>query len=107
MRFNLTTSGLVFLLLAAGSISPLRADTNNDFQQWSLIFVNHHINEKWSANMQAENRLRDNASERDKRVYKPAGYYQRIRDANNLSNHVLRLQFLVDIKGLFPFFVND
>ena len=52
------------------------ASTDNDFQQWSLIFVNHHLNEKWSASMQFENRLRDDASEVDKQVYKPGGYYQ-------------------------------
>jgi hypothetical protein len=30
--------------------------------------------------------------------------YQLERDERNLSNHVLRLQFLVDTKGLLPFF---
>jgi hypothetical protein len=30
--------------------------------------------------------------------------YQRKREGENLSNHVLRLQFLVDTKGLLPFF---
>jgi len=43
-----------------------RAATENDFQQWSLIFVNHHLNDKWSASIQLENRLRDDASEVDK-----------------------------------------
>ncbi|MEP4484912.1 MAG: DUF2490 domain-containing protein [Halioglobus sp.] len=236
MRFRFPKTLCVLLLLLASFASTSKADTNNDFQQWSLIFVNHHINDKWSASMQVENRLRDNASERDKQVYKPAGYYQftdtlqlgvgykyvrkynaadeqdpwqelfyrpvstsafdwvhqfrleqrtgdsidgvvprlryllhvshplgdskeyywaaqealrfnaaskdtgpvdgfeqsrlyfgvgkrvshklkvevgylwnyqRIRDANNLSNHVLRLQFLVDTQGLFPFFIAD
>ena len=37
---------------------PARADTANEFQQWSLIFVNHHLDNKWSASMQVENRLR-------------------------------------------------
>ena len=31
----------------------------------------------------------------------------RRRDLNNLSNHVLRLQFLIDTKGLRPFFANQ
>jgi hypothetical protein len=53
-----------------------QADTGNDFQQWTLLFVNHHLNEKWSASMQVENRLRDDASEVDKQVFKPGGYYR-------------------------------
>ena len=52
-----------------------RADTDNDFQQWSLIYVNHHLNNKWSTSMQVENHLRDDASEEDKQIFKPAGYY--------------------------------
>src|SRR5210317_2376064 len=39
-------------------VMPASADTDNDFQQWSLIFVNHHLNDKWSASIQLENRLR-------------------------------------------------
>ena len=54
---------------------PARADTENDFQQWSLIFVNHHLDNNWSASMQVENRLRDDASEVDKQIFKPGGYY--------------------------------
>jgi len=54
---------------------PLRASTDNDFQQWSLIFANHHLTDKWSASMQMENRLRDDASEVDKQIFKPGGYY--------------------------------
>jgi hypothetical protein len=54
---------------------PAGADTENDFQQWSLIFVNHHLNNDWSASMQVENRLRDDASEVDKQIFKPGGYY--------------------------------
>lgn len=64
------------LTLATLIAPPVLAGTNNDFQQWSLIFVNHHLNDKWSASMQFENRLRDDASEVDKQIYKPAGYYQ-------------------------------
>ena len=66
---------LIFLFLAIPCITPAKAGTNNDIQQWSLIFVNHHFTDKWSASMQVENRLRDDASEVDKQVYKPAGYY--------------------------------
>jgi ABC-type sugar transport system substrate-binding protein len=62
--------GLSLLQAAAAS-----AGTNNDFQQWSLIFVNHHLDDNWSASMQVENRLRDDASEVDKQVFKPGGYY--------------------------------
>ena len=64
------------LLLLIMLTAPVGADTNNDFQQWSLIFVNHELSDKWAASMQFENRLRDNASDVDKRIYKPAGYYQ-------------------------------
>ena len=67
---------LLALALAALPVSPACAGTNTDFQQWSLIFVNHHLDDRWSASMQFENRLRDDASEIDKQVYKPAGYYQ-------------------------------
>ena len=65
----------VFILLMLTPFMPSWAGTQNDFQQWSLIFVNHHLDERWSASMQIENRLRDDASEVDKQVYKPAGYY--------------------------------
>jgi hypothetical protein len=51
------------------------ADTKSDFQQWTLWFGNHHLDETWSVSMQFENRLRDDASEVDKQIYKPAGYY--------------------------------
>jgi hypothetical protein len=64
---------------AAAALSgffPARGGTNNDMQQWSLIFVNHHLTGNWSASMQMENRLRDDASEVDKQIYKPGGYYQ-------------------------------
>jgi hypothetical protein len=53
-----------------------QADTDNDFQQWSLFFANHHLGETWSASIQVENRLRDNASEVDKQIFKPGGYYR-------------------------------
>ena len=53
---------------------PAMADTENDFQQWSLIFVNRHLENNWSASMQVENRLRDDASEVDKQIFKPGGY---------------------------------
>jgi hypothetical protein len=53
-----------------------QADTDNDFQQWSLFFANHHLGETWSASIQVENRLRDDASEVDKQIFKPAGYYR-------------------------------
>ena len=131
---------------------PVRADTGNDFQQWSLIFVNHHLDNNWSASMQLENRLRYllhvthplgdsgkyylaaqeavrfNAASNDsgpvdgfeqsrlyfgvgrkmsKKLKVEVGYlwnYQRFREGQNHSNHVLRLQFLIDTKGLHPFF---
>ena len=51
MRNN--SCAIFFLLLAAAvaalAAAPVRAGTNNDFQQWSLIFVNHHLDDKWSA----------------------------------------------------------
>ena len=169
---------LFSLVLCLGLLHslPAKASTDNDFQQWSLIFTNHHLNDKWSASMQMENRLRDDASEVDKQIFKPGGYYaftdtlklgvgykyvrkkdskdeqdpwqelffnpapignwdwahqfrweqrtgggvgrkmskklkvevgylwnyQREREGPNLSNHVLRLQFRVDTKGLHP-----
>jgi len=65
-----------FIALSLWPLSHAAASTDNDFQQWSLVFVNHHINGKWSASWQFENRLRDDASEVDKQVYKPGGYYQ-------------------------------
>lgn len=65
-----------FIALSLWPLSHAAASTDNDFQQWSLVFVNHHINDKWSASWQFENRLRDDASEVDKQVYKPGGYYQ-------------------------------
>ena len=66
---------LLFALLLLGSVAPGQAGTNNDFQQWTLLFVNHHLDNNWSASMQVENRLRDDASEVDKQIYKPGGYY--------------------------------
>ena len=65
------------LTLLAGLLPAIaaQADTQNDFQQWSLMFVNHHLDNKWSASMQVENRLRDDASEVDKQIFKPGGYY--------------------------------
>jgi hypothetical protein len=54
---------------------PTHAYTQNDFQQWSLWFANHHLDETWAVSMQIENRLRDDASEVDKQIFKPGGYY--------------------------------
>jgi hypothetical protein len=51
------------------------AATENDLQQWSLLFVNHHLDNNWSASVQVENRLSDDASEVDKQTFKPGGYY--------------------------------
>lgn len=64
-------------ILLAGLLPAfaVQAATDNDFQQWSLLFVNHHLDDKWSASMQVENRLRDDASEVDKQIFKPGGYY--------------------------------
>jgi len=75
MKLSRRWKPCILLSLAILSITPARAGTNNDLQQWSLIFVNHHLTDKWSASMQVENRLRDDASEVDKQIYKPAGYY--------------------------------
>ena len=65
---------LIFLagLLPAFAV---QAGTQQDFQQWSLWFGNHHLNDTWAVSMQVENRLREDASEVDKQIFKPGGYY--------------------------------
>jgi hypothetical protein len=30
---------------------PARADTENNFRQWSLILVHHHLDNNWSASL--------------------------------------------------------
>jgi hypothetical protein len=65
----------LFVVLGIAPALPVLADTQNDFQQWSLWFGNHHIDETWAVSMQIENRLRDDASEVDKQIFKPGGYY--------------------------------
>jgi hypothetical protein len=67
---------VLLLLWCLLPVLTAQADTQNDFQQWTLFFANHHLNETWSASIQLENRLRDDASEVDKQIFKPAGYYR-------------------------------
>ena len=72
-RFRIASFALMAYLLP---VVVAQADTQNDFQQWSLFFANHHLGETWSASIQVENRLRDDASEVDKQIFKPGGYYR-------------------------------
>jgi hypothetical protein len=67
---------LLMLLLCLLPAFAAQADTQNDFQQWTLWFGNHHLDETWSVSMQVENRLRDDASEVDKQIFKPAGTHR-------------------------------
>jgi hypothetical protein len=67
---------VLILLVCVLPAFATQADTQNDFQQWSLFFANHHLGDTWSASIQLENRLRDDASEVDKQIFKPAGYYR-------------------------------
>ena len=53
---------ILMLLVCLFPTFAAQADTKNDFQQWTLLFVNHHLDDNWSASMQVENRFRDDAS---------------------------------------------
>ena len=66
----------IILFVFAGILPalPAWAATNNDFQEWTLLFVNHQLDGDWSASMQVENRLREDASEIDKKIFNPADF---------------------------------
>ena len=66
------------VLILLGGLLPMfsvQAATQQDFQQWTLWFGNHHLDETWAVSMQVENRLREDATEVDKQIFKPGGYY--------------------------------
>jgi hypothetical protein len=69
---------LRYLLLALLTLTGGLAfsDTNQDFQQWSLFFLNHDFDERWAASMQVENRTAQDMSRQDLLILKPGGYYR-------------------------------
>ncbi len=77
MSNSVTLVYVLSLLLGLSLLqaTSARSDTKNDFQQWSLIFVNHRLDNSWSASKQVANCMRDDTSEVDKQIFKPGGYY--------------------------------
>ena len=71
---------LVSLVLGASAVYA----AEQDVQQWSLLFVNHHFDDRWAASFQAENRMRDDMGEFDVLILKPGGYY-RFNDTLNVG----------------------
>ena len=74
---------LAILILALAMAAPLPArGAEQDLQQWSLILFNHHIDERWAASFQVENRVADNITQFNELILKPAGYYQFTKSLN-------------------------
>jgi hypothetical protein len=73
--FRRTSRNLAFLLLVLVfvSASPAAAETRQDLQQWSLVFLNHHIDDRWAVSFQVENRIADDINQFDELILKPGG----------------------------------
>jgi hypothetical protein len=65
---------VVATLLISGS-GLARAD-DDDLASWSLLFANHDFDDRWAVSLQVEARFRDDISESDELVVKPAGYFR-------------------------------
>jgi hypothetical protein len=63
-------------LLYLVSVAHVADAVEQDVQQWSLLFANHHFDERWAGSFQIENRMRDDISEFDELILKPGGYYR-------------------------------
>ena len=58
-----------------GLVYPASA-AEQDLSSWSQIFINHDFDEHWSVSAQLEGRYKDDISNLDEIVVKPAAYYR-------------------------------
>lgn len=64
------------MVVALLGVARVASAADQDLALWSVAFVNHEFDERWSVSLQAEGRFKDDISTFDEFVVKPAGYFR-------------------------------